>query len=89
MVAPRVIGSDDAGAGAGRLQRAAEIRQRERRDLLVQPELDGRIVERLDRLADLREQARLRVDLVLVRVESAKLAEEDLARQPERRRCRR
>ena len=55
VVAPRVIGADDAGAGAGRLQRAAEIGQRERRDLLVHPELDGRIDRtRLHRLADLR-----------------------------------
>ena len=60
MVAPRVVGADDAGAGAGRLQRAAEVRERERRDLTLQPELHRRVVERLDRLTDLRQQAGLR-----------------------------
>ena len=42
VVAPRVIRADDAGAGTGGLERAAEVGQRERGDLLVQPEFDGR-----------------------------------------------
>ena len=47
-------------ARSGRLQRATEVRQRERRDLLLESELDGGVVERLDRLTHLREQAGLR-----------------------------
>ena len=44
------------------------------------------VVEGLDRLAHLRQQVRLRGDLILVRVESSELTEEDLPVQPERRR---
>ena len=50
MIAPRVVGADDA-ARSRRLQRAAEVRERERGDLPVDAELDRRVVERLDRLA--------------------------------------
>ena len=41
VVAPRVIGAHDVVARSGRLQRAAEVRECERRDLLLQPQLDA------------------------------------------------
>ena len=84
VIAPRVVGAG-GGARSGGLEGAAEVGERERRDLLLEPELDRRVVERLDRLTHLRQERRLRADLILMRVEPAKLTEEDLTVQPERR----
>src|SRR6266849_1095258 len=74
VVAPAVVRSATA-----RLERPAEIGQRERRDPGVDaPELERR-VEGVERLARLLEQIPLLVALAAVGVEAAEPAEEDLA----------
>ena len=69
--------------GAG-LKSAAEIGQRERRDLLRDSEFDRRIVERGDGGIELGEQVLLRVQLIAVRIESSEGTEENLALESER-----
>ena len=77
MVAPRMIAAD-ASARPGRLQRATEVRQRERRDLPIESELHRGVVERLDRLATCVSRFVCVLDLTLMRVEATELTEEDL-----------
>ena len=78
VIAPAVVRADVA-YGAGGLERSAEIRERERRHLVLELQLDGGVVERLHRLGELGEVVPLVVDLILVRVVSALGTEEDLA----------
>src|SRR6185295_2110186 len=87
MVAPGVIRSDVA-ARSGRLKRSPEVGEREGGHLTVQAELDGGVVERGDGLTHLHEQARLRSELILVRVEASELTEENLTVGSERGRRR-
>ena len=84
VVAPRVIGPDDpAPVPAG-----CSVRPKSESVNVVtcssSPSSTRRIIEGLDRLTDLRQQVRLRVDLTLMGIEAAELTEEDLPVQPER-----
>ena len=86
MIAPTVIRADRARARTGGLQRAPEIRERERCHVVLNAEFDRRIVKSLHRSADLREQRALpvRCRLPAVRVEAAERDKEDLTFDRER-----
>src|SRR6185437_10338535 len=77
MAAPGVI----AAAAGSRLERAAEIGFGEGRHVFGYAELLRCVIERRDRLAQLRVERVVGVDLVGVRVEAAERAEENLAVQ--------
>ena len=74
VITPAVIGS-----GSAECQGAAEIRERECRDLLIHAELSRGGVERVERLADLLQVVLLLPRLAAMSIERAKAAEEDLA----------
>ena len=80
VAAPAVVRADAAGVARFR-ERAAEVREREGRDLVLEAELHGREVEGRQRLREREEVVALVRDLVLVRVVAALRDEEDLALQ--------
>ena len=80
VAAPAVVRADAAGVARFR-ERAAEVREREGRDLVLEAELHGREVEGRQRLREREEVVALVRDLVLVCVVAALRDEEDLALQ--------
>src|SRR5581483_12162713 len=80
VAAPSVL----AAAARARLERAAEVGEREGGHAGVDVEFARGVGEGQQRGRQLREQIALLVDLVAVRVEAAERAEEDLALQSER-----
>ena len=79
MAAPGMIGA----VGGGGLERPAEIGLREGRHILRDAQLLGRRVESRDRLAQLRIERVVRLELAGVGVESAQRAEENLPAHPQ------
>src|SRR5262249_24154841 len=69
----------NCSAGAGWRKSSAEVRQCKRRDLILDAQLDGGVIEGAHRRVELGQKRRLRVDLTLMRVESADRREKDLA----------
>jgi len=82
VTSPSVVGT-----AARRNQRASKIRQREGCHRRGHSQHYRRLVKRLHRLAQLREETRLWRELVFVRVEASKRAKEDLPLHPEKRRA--
>src|SRR5258708_7918631 len=75
VAAPGMIAS---GVGGG-LKRAAEIRKRECCDVVLNAQLLSGLVKSTHRRAELEEQGVLNIDLVAVRIETAKRTEKNLA----------